>query len=283
MRRFHWLCALVLCPFIAWGAEIRSLSLDQAIQIALDRNRSLKVAKARLKSSHYGAREARSAFLPHLAAKASYTRLDQRPYIAPSNFDRMFEPLIVPFADLVANGYLNPATLAGLQSAGIDRIYTGREDYYDLNLSVEQPLFTGGAIRNSYEIAKLNAETELWNYRRDEEEVRYDVTQTFLNLVKARELVRVTDESIGRSQVHLTDLENLRAQGLAIERDLLRARVALSNARLQNIHAQNAAKLAASRLCHLLALDLDTELAPAPVSGLEPDSLVAQEVYMVQA
>jgi outer membrane protein len=283
MRQFHWIPALLLCPLLAWGGETRTLNLDEAIQMALDHNRSLKAAATRLRSSEYGAREARSALLPHLAAKANYTRLDENPYIAPSNFNRLFQPIMAPFVDLATKGYLNPATLAGLQNIGANRIYMGLEDNYDFGFSLEQPIFSGGVLRNSCRIANLNMEMELWNYRTDEDQLRYDVIEAFLNLVKARELLKVTDESIERSQTHLTDLENMQAQGFAIQRDILRAQVGLSNARLQHVRAQNAVKLASSRLCNLLALDLDTELVPSEISQSEPDSLEPLSVSTARA
>jgi len=283
MRQFKWIFVLFLYPAAIWGGEIRILSMEEALQIALTQNRTLKIAQARMKVSEYGVKDARSAFLPHLASRATYTRLDQAPYIDASNFGQMFEPLMAPFSDLVIKGYLNPATLAGLQGTQIDRIYVGMEDNYDMNLSVEQPLFSGGALRNTYRIARLNAETELWNYRRDEDRVRYEVTEAFLNLVKARELTKVTEESIQRVQAHLADLENLCNRGIGIERDLLKARVRLSNAELQHVRASNAVKLANCRLCNLLSLDLDTEVLPANIPDARVDSLEALPVYAARA
>jgi outer membrane protein TolC len=283
MRQLKWILILFLCPAVVWGDETKTLTMDEALQIALEQNRTLKIAQARLKASEFGVKDARSAFLPHLAGRATYTRLDQAPYIDASNFSKMFEPLMAPFADLVAKGLLNPATLSGLQSASIDRIYIGMEDNYDFNLSLEQPLFSGGALWNSYRIAKLNSETELWNYRRDEDRVRYEVTEAFLNLVKARELERVTEESIQRVQAHLNDLENFRARGIGIERDLLKARVRLSNAQLQNVQAKNAVRLANARLCNLLSFDLETEVVPAKIPESCEDSLKVLSVYTDRA
>jgi len=283
MRQLKWIVLLSLCPAVVWGGEIKILSMEEALQIALTQNRTLKIAQARMKASEYGVKDARSAFLPHLASRATYTRLDQAPYIDASNFGQMFEPLMAPFSDLVMKGYLNPATLAGLQGTQVDRIYVGMEDNYDMNLSVEQPLFTGGALRNSYRIARLNAEIELWNYRRDEDRVRYEVTEAFLNLIKARELLKVTEESIQRVQAHLADLENLHARGIGIERDLLKAQVRLSNTELQNIQASNAVKLTNSRLCNLLSLDLETEVIPAKIPDARVDSLEALPVYASRA
>ncbi len=283
MRRLKWTLILLLCPSVLWTAEVKTLSLQEAVQIALERNRSLQVARSRVEAREYGVKEARSAFMPHLTAGASYTRLDERPYVAPPGFERMFEPLMAPFADLVTGGYLNPTTLAGLSGMRIDRIYMGLEDNYDINLSLRQPLFTGGTTLNSYRIAQFGAEAEKWKYRRDEHQVRYEVTEAFLNLVTARELRSVTEESIARSQAHLTDLENLHSKGIVIERDLLRAQVSLSNARLLNLRAQNGVKLLTSHLCHLLSFDLDTDIIPDEIPDPALPSGQTLEIYTAEA
>lgn len=283
MTRLGWILVLLLCPLVVLGGAVKTLSLEEAVRIALDHNRTLEVARTRVHTSQYGVKEARSAFLPRVSGRASYTRLDQRPYIAPPNFGQMFEPLLAPFGDLVQKGCLDPATLAGLRGAGIDRIYMGLEDNYDINVSVEQPLYAGGQIWNAYRIAQFGAEAEKWNYRGDENRIRYEVTEAFLNLVKARELVKVTGESVHRSQAHLTDLENLYAGGIGIERDLLRARVALSNARLVDVRARNGVKLTTSHLCHLLSLNLNTEIIPMEIPDPRPDSLEALDAHVARA
>ncbi|MBU1707422.1 TolC family protein, partial [bacterium] len=163
MKRLKWVLIFLFCPLVVFGGDVKTLSLEEAIQMALANNRTLKVAQNRVQISQVGVKDARSAFLPHLTAGASYTRLDEAPYIDASQFGQMFEPLMAPFADLVMQGYLNPSTLAGLQNIGIDRIYMGKEDNYTINVSLEQPLFTGGTILNAYRIARLSSEVEEWN------------------------------------------------------------------------------------------------------------------------
>lgn len=279
MRPCSWILIALLVPSLCLAGERLTLSLEEAIDLGLKQNRTLKIAKERVQANEYGVKIARSALFPHLSSGGTYTHLDQRPFIDASGFGRMFDPLMAPFEDLVNKGYLDPATLEGLQGDGADRIYVGQADNYIVNLSVQQPLFTGGALRNSYKIAQRNAEAERWNLERDERQVRLDVTEAFLGLVKARGFLEVTEESILQLEAHIGDLENLYAEGMIIENDLLKARVQLSTVRLQNNRAENGVKMASSHLCHLLDLDLDTEIVPEEIPEPSGETLQSIDSY----
>jgi len=283
MKIRSWILIILLIPSVSLAAERLTLGLEEAIELGLKQNRTLRIARERVQASEYGVRSARTAFLPHLSGGGTYTHLDERPYIDASGFGRMFDPLMAPFDDLVNKGYLDPATLEGLQGDGLDRIYVGEIDNYIFNLSVRQPLFTGGALRNSYKIAQRNAETERWNLQRDQRQVRLDVTEAFLGLVKAQGFLKVTKESILQLEAHINDLENLYAEGMIIENDLLKARVQLSTVRLQNNRAENGVKMASSYLCHLLDLNLDTEIIPEEIPQPSEESLRSLNSYTSNA
>ena len=255
--------ALLATSSVGFAGEKLNLTIEDAVQIALERNRSLKMARQRTQSSVYSVKDAKTAFFPRLNAKGTYTRLDERPYMDASSFGQMFAPLMAPFSALVDSGFLDAATLEGLQQDGGDsRIYVGQQDNYNLNLSVQQPLFTGGTIWHGYQITKLAEQSEEYNLHRDENQVRYDVTAAYLGLVKAKDFLTITEESITQVKTHISDLQNLSDEGMIIENDLLRARVQLSNVRLLNSRAANGVRLADSYLCHLLGIDLETEIEP---------------------
>lgn len=260
---------LTFSNFCLSGEKLR-ITVDQAVELALERNRSLKVARNRVYSSEYQVKDSRTRFFPNFSTNGTYIRLDERPYIDASGFGKMFEPLMAPFNALVDSNFLDPSVLSGLMGdGGADRIYVGQQDIYNINISIQQPIFAGGALLNSYKIAQLSEEAEGWNFRRDENRVRYDVIGAYLGLVKAGDYSTITGESIKQMQAHITDLENLLQAGMIIRNDLLRAQVQLSNVRLLHSRANNGVQLANAHLCHLLALDLETEIVPVEI----PESL----------
>lgn len=259
------------------GADTLSLDLKQAIRIALENNHELAAAGYKVDEAKSSVQIARTQFLPKLSAQATYTRLDEEPYINASGFGRLFEPLMAPFEDLVANGYLDPSTLSGLSGAdGPDKIIVGDDDNYSINLSLRQPLFTGFALTNNLKIANYRRVNSELSLRRSKENIWLRTTLAYWGLVRSGEFVKITEESIAQLQAHIKDLRNLLRAGMIIENDLLRAELALSNVQLQNVRAANGERLANSALCNILAIDQNTIIEPAEtidIGALELPSL----------
>jgi len=230
-------CALSFLLLLSTAsANTLSLDLTQTIHMALENNHDLVIAKYKIDETAAGVRSARTNFLPKLKAQATYTRLDEIPYIDASAFGNMFAPLQAPFQDLVNNGYLDPATLSGLSGAGgPGKIYVGDDDNYDLNLSLQQPIFTGFTLINNLKISNYQRSSAELMSQRTKETVRQQVTQAYWDLLSTQEFVNVTEEAIKQLESHVTDLKNLLEVGMVIENDLLRAELALSNVRLQDV------------------------------------------------
>ncbi len=255
--------ALGLAVMPTTHGDTLSLALDQATGMALENNHELAAASYQVAEAQSAVKIARTGFLPKLKARASYTRLDEEPYLNATGFSRLFEPLMAPFEDLVANGYLDPSTLSGLSgAAGPGRIVIGDDDNYSINMSVEQPLFTGFQLLNNLKISKYRKRNSELMLRRTEESVWLKVSEGYWGLYSALEAVAVTEESIIQLESHVADLRHLLAAGMIIENDLLRAELALSNARLQKVRATNGVNLANAALCNVLAIDQDHAIVP---------------------
>ncbi len=94
-----WL-TLVFAPPV-WSGEPLRLTLDDAITVALERGHELGMAEAAEEAARARVGQSRSAFLPAVSASASYTKLDEIPYMDGSQFGDMFAPLMAPFEYLV--------------------------------------------------------------------------------------------------------------------------------------------------------------------------------------
>jgi outer membrane protein TolC len=269
----------------AASAEKLSLTLDEAVEIALAENKTLAIADAQTEAAEARVGQARSAFLPALTASASYTRLDEAPYISAGGIGDMFEPLMVPFQDLVDNGYLDPSTLEGLGGTGSDKIYIGDDDIYTVGLHVRQPLFTGGAIIGGYQAAKHYSNAVDWSEVRTRDEVTYRVSEAYYTMIRAVAALDVMEDSVAQLEGYLTDLENLFEAGMLLEKDVMAVRVQLSNAKLGRNAAAHAIQLAMAGLAFEMGIDTATEIealdpleaAAFPDSDLEAWKSVALE------
>ena len=143
-----------------------TLTLAQCIETALEKSEVIKMEKEKLVESGASVKEARTGFLPKLSAKASFTQLDERPYLDASSMGDFFGGLAEPFLYLAykdtAGG--NPLDVGLLQalsemSGGTDqsgdgKIYMGDDKLYNLIFTVQQPIFTGFKVLNGYHAAK---------------------------------------------------------------------------------------------------------------------------------
>ena len=250
-------------PLSSAYSDTLTLDLKQATKIALENNHALAAASYKVDEANSGVKIARTNFLPRINAQATYTRLDETPYIDASAFGNLFEPLQAPFEDLVNNGYLDPSTLSGLSGAGgPGKIIVGDDDNYSINLSLEQPLFTGFALTNNLKIANYQKKNSKLSLQRSRDQVWLSTSLAYWRLTRAIEFVKVTEESIVQLESHVEDLRNLLRAGIVIENDLLRAELALSNAQLENVRAANSVRLANAALCNVLAIDQSTIIEP---------------------
>ncbi len=237
------------------GAPTRAetiLSLDECVLIALEKNKALAVAGERVREAEAGVGESRARLLPQLSTKATYTRLDVAPYISLSEF-----PMPIPPGG-------NPG-----------KIELGDDDNYTIGLSVQQPLFTGGKVRNGYRASKHMAEAERFRYRQAEADLVLNVRKAYYSLLKVREIEKVARQSVVQMEAHVQDVENLYDAGIAAKNDFLKARVQLSNVRVMEIRATNAVKLAGVALCNLLGIPLDTGISPSTRLTYEPSEPIA--------
>ena len=254
-----WLALGAVSP--AWSGETLLLTLDEAVAMALDDGHELGMVEAAEGAARSRLWQARSAFLPAVSASASYTKLDEIPYMDGSQFGSMFAPLMVPFEYLVEQGYLDPSTLEGLAGdTGSDKIYLGDDDVYSVGVTVTQPLFMGGALLSARAAAGHGLRAAEFNTARAEHETRYNVTQAYVTLIQAGAALAVMDGAVAQMQGHLGDLEAMYDEGMILERDIMQARVQMSAIELDRNSTSHAVSLAEAALAFQLGLDPGTRI-----------------------
>ena len=272
----------------AAASEPMKLTLDGAIEIALEQGHELGIAAAAEDAARARVWQVNSSFLPAVSASASYTKLDERPYMDGSQFGNMFAPLMVPFQHLVDEGYLDPSTLEGLAGGtGSDKIYVGDDDIYSVGVTVTQPLFMGGALVSARGAAGHGLRAAELNTVRAEHRTRYNTTQAYVMLVQAEAALAVLDDAVRQMQGHLDDLEMMYREGMILERDILQARVQMSAVELDRSSMRHTVSLAEAGLAFQLGLVPGTGIdavdglggvvdSVRPLRGLVDRALVAR-------
>lgn len=190
------------------------LNLKEAIRIAFQYNPQLLAAvqdKARAGGRLW---EAYSEALPKLDLSANYTRLDQ-----------------VPTIDL-----------------GVQSFQIGDEDQYSYQVDIEQPLFRGGSIPAAIRGASLFSYLSDEKVRGTVEQVAYRVAQAYFDTVLAQRQIEVQEAALESAEAFLEQVESRREAGVAVEYDVLRARVDVSNIQADLIEQRNRRDMARTRL-----------------------------------
>ncbi len=227
----------------AIAADTLAISLEESVRIALERNKNLVIARERTDEARARAGETRTAFFPQITGSAGYTRLDVAPYISTSRLGALGGTLMLP-----------------------REIAIGLRDNYQATLRLQQPLFTGGRIMRTHDIARLAGNAAEAELEGEAGELVYEVKRAYLSCVKAANTESVAAESVRRLEAHLADIEAMREAGLAADNDVLKTKVYLSESRLALMKTRHASRLAKTYFCNVVDLPLASEIAFASFS-----------------
>lgn len=198
-----------------------SLTLEEAIEIALEKNKGILIAREKIKEAEQSIRIAKSGYFPSLDLSGNYAHLSEAPSIE----------------------------LPG--GAAFDM---GQQDSYSFTLSLAQPLYTSGRINLGHEQAKLGYQKSKEDLASKENEIISEVKKFFYSALLTRENVDLVKESLEQAQRHLNIVEGFYQTGRISKFELLRAKVEVANLKPGVIQAENALCLSRERLANLLSL-----------------------------
>lgn len=192
------------------------VSLDDAVQIALSNHPAVTQAKQALAAAIAQVDQARAAYWPSVSANASMGR-------GTAN------------ATGVPDSNHSSATYSG--SLGLNLLL------YDFGK-------TPALVRQAC-LSELAAEEDLRNARND---TSYAVRNAFFDLLRAQELMQVSEEAVRQYQEHLNQVKAFAEVGRRIRYDVTKAEVDLGNAQLALIVARNGLTTARAALNRSLGL-----------------------------
>jgi HAE1 family hydrophobic/amphiphilic exporter-1 len=207
-----------LCAsFSAHAAETRTLTLDQALSIAMEKNRDIEKAREYAKYVQGKYIEERSAALPQLSLNAAVS-------LARDESQGMF--------------------------GTVSRQFSRTAD-----VTLSQPLYTWGKIGAAIRAAEVGLKTADEQLRLYRQAAYRDVSTAFYDILLTRELYRLAGENLAQKIRHQEETRRRFAVGVATDYDVLAADVAVENARPEVIRSENSIRTARERLRFLLALE----------------------------
>jgi outer membrane protein len=212
------LASLMPAPLTGQISEPKTLTLEQAVQIAVERNQELAAARLEIQKSDAQVREAYGYAMPSLDLSSRYTRALKKPVFFLPDFENPNSGRIVP-------------------------IEIGSNHAVDMSLSARQVLFNAGVI-TGVGAAKVYSRAARELYQSKELETITKVRRSFYGLLLAREVDEMMKANLANAEENLSNVQLLLRQGLVSEYDELRATVGVENLRPAVIEAENNAVLA---------------------------------------
>jgi HAE1 family hydrophobic/amphiphilic exporter-1 len=199
------------------AAETRQLTLDQAISIAMEKNRDIEKAREYAQFVRGKYVEERAAALPLLSLNGTVLiSKDESQKIAGISAQRQF----------------------------------GRA----VDLTLSQPLYTWGKLSAGIRAAEVGLKTADQQLRLYRQAAYRDVVAACHDIQLARELHRLAQENRSQKQRHLDEAARKFSAGVATDYDVLAAEVAAENTVPEVIRSENGVRMARERLRFLLAL-----------------------------
>lgn len=220
----------LLFGFTTHAQEKLSLTVEQAIELGLQKSKSLHSSLMRVKSSAARVNEMNAMRLPSLKLSAGYRKLSS----------------VEPFS---IQGPTGPITIA-----------PSILDNYSAQFTLFQPLFTGFRLLSNSNIAEYTANATNEEFNKDKVELVFNIKNAYWSLFKAYQLKKVMDDNVQMVKSHLEDAKNLLRVGMMTRNDVLKLDVQLSDMMFRQIDAENAVKLSTVTLNSVLGISLDTNI-----------------------
>lgn len=228
-----------LLPSSAWAQQARTISFDEAVTIALENNVNILRAQNNLDVQALTVTSEKADFLPNLNLSTSGSR----------NYGLFIDNTTFQQRNTITDGMSFNA------SSGIN-------------------LFNGFSDIAGVRSAEAQLEGQEFAFERTKQTVVFNVIQSYLNVIVARENIRVREEDVAAQQRSLDQIQEFVNVGTRPISDLYQQQATLANSEAQLLTAESNYQLAQTRLIQVMQLDPLGEYAFETPSVDEIDTVV---------
>jgi outer membrane protein TolC len=243
---FRYALIVVTTPLLAQ----ESLSLRDAVRLALSENKSLAASSAAVDAAGSRIDQARGGRFPKVNYSESWTVGNNPVYV---------------FGSLLTQ---HQFTAENFNIATLNRPYA-LNNFQSL-LTVDQPLYDAGLTRTAVKSASLARDVSAEEKRRAEMQVIGGVLRAYYGAALAAESLRTADQALRSAEADLKRAEDVRAAGMSTYADVLSIRVHLAAVREQRIQRAADLDVARAALNDVLGAPLDTRyILTTPLAALD--------------
>lgn len=220
------------------AAQAGTLTLSQAVAIALQKNPRTEVAAAGRTLADARLQEARSGRKPLLQASETFTNSNNPVFV----FGSLLEQGRFGANNFAIGSLNNPDPLSNFRSA----------------VTLHFPLFDQRQTETRVSQAKIARQQADQKTDLTEQQLRFEVIRAYYSVLLAQARVSVADDTIKTAEADVKRARDLFETGLTVHSDLLAAEVQLAEFRQQRIQAQAEFTTSVAALNTALGLSVET-------------------------
>jgi outer membrane protein TolC len=267
--------SVLLVPFMtnAQNEQVPlEITLERAIEIALNENPSVKIADLDVQKKKYAKKSSQSALYPQIDAVGQYSRTLKKQVMYMGGDDdnaggnSMFDPILMGMEATLAetSGYV-PGTLfqkiaENSVSSGDGGITIGRSNNWSGGFQLNWPVVVP-TLWKTLEISSLDTELAVENARSSKINMVNAIRKAYYGALLAKDALHVLRQSYDNAVLSYDNINEKYKQGIVSEFDLIRADVNAKNIKPNLIQAQNAYNIASLSLKALMGVDIDMEIS----------------------
>ena len=309
-----WIIAAALCVLPTYAGAQQVLTLDECRQMAVENNNSLKTAQQKIKVAGYDRNIALANYFPKITATGTYMYTSRDWKLIDDDKAAVIQNAGTTLQNDVTNKmmqimsdkdvmtkYMTDAAfkklIDGLQTTDIatpinaigqhitDALTLDMHNLCGAVVSVQQPVFMGGKIVASNQMAKYAEELAQSQYDAEHAQILADIEQAYWQIVSIAAKKNLAENYADLLRQMGKDVDALVAEGFATPSDALTIKVKMNEAEMLYTKATNGLALAKMLLCKECGLPLDSEITLAdetldaiPVPQMSP-VISDEEVY----
>ncbi len=284
MKRIRLLIAVIIFPAVITAQE--KLSLEECKQLALEHNQKIKMAKGQVEASKAMKKAAFTQYFPDFSINGAYTYQNRKlqlldkdiflpvvPYTAIDTKTGGLDQAALSNPAVAASTFvINPSTGTVVTDASGNPVFQKYSylpasetrfrfgNIYIANAGFTQPVYLGGKIRQANKIASYTKEVADYNLSLTENELSYSVEEAYWRIVSLGEKVKLATRYKDLLTRLVSDLENIRSEGIITDNDLLKAKLKLSEADIQLLKATNGMELSKMVLCQMTGVQYSHDI-----------------------
>lgn len=131
-----------------------------------------------------------------------------------------------------------------------------------LGVNITQPVYTGGAITSGIELAELKSTAARYATELQRDNIRFQLTGFYLDIYKFDNLRLVVENNIAQARKVLAEMHARYEQGVALQNDITRYELLVSNLELQLVKINNTLNILNRNLVVTAGLPDGTEIVP---------------------